>query len=245
MSDFQYKKDKNYTEIENIVLNYMNDHQVELKEMTIQKLADETFTSKTTIFRLAKKLGFTGYTDMIYHLSRDKKPSIDHEVMTHVNHISANIEKTFLQNEENLKTFTKRMQLDNGALYIIGTGYSGIIGEYFYKKTMGQGEPVYYSNGADSNALFLNNIHRISNVMCISKSGETDSVYSKAVLAKEKDVGVISFTHSEDNSLAKISDIAFTIDDNQFLDQNNINSTQFYSMLLLYLEYLIETSFSS
>lgn len=66
---------------------------------------------------------------------------------------------------------------------------------------------------------------------------------TKAEIAKEKGIGVISFTHSSDNSLANLSDIAFTIDDNQFLDRNNINSTQFYSMLLLYLEYLIEKSF--
>ena len=100
-----------------------------------------------------------------------------------------------------------------------------------YKKILGQGELVYFSNGADSNALFLNNLHRITDIICISKSGETELVNSKAQIAKEKGIGVISFTRSDDNSLAKISDITFTIDDNQFLDRNNINPTQFYSRI--------------
>lgn len=238
-----YTTNKKFTDIENTVLKYIDNNQTMLKDLTIQKLADETFTSKSTIFRLAKKLGFDGFTDMIYHLSRQQVKTEDGEVDTYIGDLSTSIQKIFIQNEKNLLDFVERTKKDDRSLYIIGTGYSGIIGEYLYKKILGQGELVYYSNGADTNALFLNNLHRISDIICVSKSGETDLVNTKAEIAKEKGIGVISFTHSSDNSLAKLSDIAFTIDDNQFLDRNNINSTQFYSMLLLYLEYLIEKSF--
>lgn len=234
---------KNFTNIENTVLEYINNNQESLKDMTIQKLADETYTSKSTIFRLAKKLGFDGFTDMIYHLSRQQAKVDNAEVDTYIENLSTSIQKIFLQNEVNLMDFRNRTKQEEQSIYIIGTGYSGIIGEYMYKKILGQGKLVYYSNGADTNALFLNNLHRISDIICISKSGETELVNSKAQIAKEKGIGVISFTRSDDNSLAKISDITFTIDDNQFLDRNNINPTQFYSMLLLYLEYFIEKSF--
>lgn len=243
MKDNYYTMNKNFTNIENTVLEYINNNQESLKDMTIQKLADETYTSKSTIFRLAKKLGFDGFTDMIYHLSRQQAKVDNAEVDTYIENLSTSIQKIFLQNEVNLMDFRNRTKQEEQSIYIIGTGYSGIIGEYMYKKILGQGKLVYYSNGADTNALFLNNLHRISDIICISKSGETELVNSKAQIAKEKGIGVISFTRSDDNSLAKISDITFTIDDNQFLDRNNINPTQFYSMLLLYLEYFIEKSF--
>lgn len=180
---------------------------------------------------------------MIYHLSKHQFIDDDGMLETYTQGLSSNVQKIFKQNEANLQQFIHQIDKEERFIYVIGTGYSGIIGEYLYKKVLGKGELVYYSNGADSNALFLSNIQRITDIICISKSGETDLVNSKAKLAKEHKIGVISFTHSPDNSLAKLSDIPFIIDDNQILDRNNINPTQFYSMLLLYLEYLIEKSF--
>lgn len=238
-----YSTNKDFTEIEKNVLDYIDNYQDDMRKLTIQTLADETFTSKSTIFRLAKKLGFNGYTDMIYHLSSQQDSEDNIDVENYISNLSISMQKIFMQNEKLIEIFKQRIENKDQSLYIIGTGYSGIIGEYMYKKILGKGELVHYSNGGDSNALFLNNLHRISNIICISKSGETDLVNSKAEIAHDKGIGVISFTHSEDNTLAKLSDLPFVIYDNQYLDRNNINPTQFYSMLLVYLEYVIEKSF--
>lgn len=59
-----YSTNKDFTDIEKTVLEYINHYEDDIKKLTIQTLADDTFTSKSTIFRLAKKLGFEGYTDM-------------------------------------------------------------------------------------------------------------------------------------------------------------------------------------
>lgn len=235
--------DKSFSEMEHSVLEYLKLNKAHIKELTIQKVADETYTSKSTIFRLSKKLGFEGFTDMIYHLSKQEVNVENSDLDTYISGINEDVRNIFFQNEEALAQFSQMIQANKSALYVIGTGYSGILGEYFYKKVLGKGELVYYSNGADSNTLFLNNLNRISNIICISKSGETALVNNKAMIAKEQSKGVISFTHSSDNTLAKQSDIAFIVDDNQFLDRNNIYSTHFYSLLLLYLEYVIEESF--
>lgn len=176
-------------------------------------------------------------------MSSQQDGRADINLDVYIANLSEGMRRIFLQNEPKLEKFIQELSANEKALYIIGTGYSGIIGEYLYKKILGKGELVYYSNGADSNALFLNNLHRISNIICISKSGKTESVNSKPEIARENNIEVISFTHSEDNSLAQMSDIPFVIYDNQFLNRNNINPTQFYSMLLVYLEYVIEKSF--
>lgn len=238
-----FTSDKSFSEMENSVLEYLKLHKSNLKQLTIQKVADETYTSKSTIFRLSKKLGFEGFTDMIYHLSKQDVNVENKDLDTYVRGINEDVRNIFIQNEKALAQFSQMIQENKSALYVIGTGYSGILGEYFYKKVLGKGELVYYANGADSNTLFINNLHRISQIICISKSGETALVNNKAMIAKEQGKGVISFTHSSDNTLARQSDIAFIVDDNQFLDRNNVYSTHFYSLLFLYLEYVIEESF--
>lgn len=238
-----FTSDKSFSEMEHSVLEYLKLNKAHIKELTIQKVADETYTSKSTIFRLSKKLGFEGFTDMIYHLSKQDVNVENKDLDTYVRGINEDVRNIFIQNEKALAQFSQMIQENKSALYVIGTGYSGILGEYFYKKVLGKGELVYYANGADSNTLFINNLHRISQIICISKSGETALVNNKAMIAKEQGKGVISFTHSSDNTLARQSDIAFIVDDNQFLDRNNVYSTHFYSLLFLYLEYVIEESF--
>lgn len=232
-----------FTATEQSVLNYLKEHRNQLENMTIQRLADENFTSKATIFRLAKKLGFNGFTDLMYHFNQQQSATEDAEVQPYVQALSSSIEKIFLQNQSALRQYLERHQTHLPTFYIIGTGYSGIIGEYLYKKILGKGELVYYSNGTDTNALFLNNMHRFTDLLCLSKSGETRSVNEKARIAKQNGLAVISFTHSRHNTLAQLSDINFIIDDDQLLDPNNLNPTQFYSILLLYLEYFIEKCF--
>lgn len=234
---------RDFTGIEQSVINYLKDHPDQLEYMTIQKLADETFTSKATIFRLAKKLGFNGFTDLMFHFNQQQNVTAHQEVEPYVKGLSDSIAKVFEQNQPALLKYLERYQEHPPTFYIIGTGYSGIIGEYLYKKILGKGELVYYSNGNDTNALFVNNMHRITDLICLSKSGETRSVNAKARIAQDNGIGVIAITHSKQNTLAKIADINFIIDDDQLLDPNNLNPTQFYSILLLYLEYFIEKCF--
>lgn len=56
MANQFYSNSQSYTEIEQNVLDYIANYQTNLKDLTIQKLAYETITSKLTIFRLTKKL---------------------------------------------------------------------------------------------------------------------------------------------------------------------------------------------
>lgn len=42
------------------------------KKVTIAQLAEENFVSTGFIFKMCKRLGFNGYSDLIFHLSRDR-----------------------------------------------------------------------------------------------------------------------------------------------------------------------------
>lgn len=52
------------------VLDYIVTNQMKVKDMSIEELADACFVSKTTVVRLAQKLGFRGYSELRYELNR-------------------------------------------------------------------------------------------------------------------------------------------------------------------------------
>ncbi|PNL91970.1 MurR/RpiR family transcriptional regulator [Aerococcus viridans] len=129
---------KSFSEMENSVLEYLKLHKSNLKQLTIQKVADETYISKSTIFRLSKKLGFEGFTDMIYHLSKQDVNVENKDLDTYVRGINEDVRNIFIQNEKALAQFRQMIRANKSALYVIGTGYSGILGEYFYKRCLGK-----------------------------------------------------------------------------------------------------------
>ena len=71
----------NDTEL-NIVETIMNELAIGNERISIRELASKTFVSTTTIINLAKKLGFIGYSQMIYILN----DNIHKQVSIHNNH---------------------------------------------------------------------------------------------------------------------------------------------------------------
>lgn len=57
------------------VLDYIVTNQMKVKDMSIEELADACFVSKTTVVRLAQKLGFRGYSELRYELNRSIEES--------------------------------------------------------------------------------------------------------------------------------------------------------------------------
>ena len=57
------------TKLEKNLLSYLYKNTNSLKKIGIRTVAKENFTSTTSIYKLCKKLGFEGYSDLIYHIS--------------------------------------------------------------------------------------------------------------------------------------------------------------------------------
>lgn len=132
---------------------------------------------------------------------------------------------------------------DQSRIYIIGTGYSGIIAEYLYKKLLGKGLNVTFSTGGDSDALFLNNLSKIDLLICISKSGQTPMITEKAKKASLYDVPILSITQDIENNLSKFSNYSLRIDDSYQFDWQNQHLNIYFPMELLLIEYLIDSVF--
>lgn len=72
--NFEYLCDKyQLSTIEQNILKYLYSNIDNLKKLGIRKVAKDNFTSTTIIYKLCKKLGFEGYSDMIYNISYSNK----------------------------------------------------------------------------------------------------------------------------------------------------------------------------
>lgn len=68
--DLIQEQSSSYTKNEQDIAYYILNHPLDAGRLTIEKLAEETNTSKAALIRFAKKLGFSGYSEFKYALNR-------------------------------------------------------------------------------------------------------------------------------------------------------------------------------
>jgi len=234
-------KDSNLTQLEENVLRYIVSNIDNVMKIGVRGVAKANYTSTSTIMRLSKKLGYTGFIDMHYHLM----PLVKKD--THYDEASSD----FLSKEQldSLLKYTSEKQINDFLDYlneksykfnfIYATGFSVIAAEYINKKLLLLGKRCILASGTDSASIFENNLDSIGTMLVISKSGETRQVLSKVKTAKENKINIVSFTGETDNTLSRLADVSFKIQDNNKSDDRNVMPSVFFPNLLLLFEFLI------
>lgn len=233
---------KKLTDLELSILDYIVENIEEIQDLGVRDIANATFTSPSSVIRLSKKMGFTGYTDLYYSLLPIVKKSkvdtydagsgiLDFDFSGILNEFSEAKIETF-----NCHVFSK----SDKYIFIYATGFSNIIAEYIYKKLLVLGRKVIVSSGSDSIGIFENNLEDISAMLVVSKSGETEQVYNKLTKAAEADIFTISFTQDSQNRMAELTDLNIPIKDLHQLDDRNMLPNVFFPGVLLTFEFLLE-----
>lgn len=232
---------KNLTEIESNVLYYIVNNIDNVLKMGVRGIAKENFTSSSTIMRLTKKLGYSGFIDMYYKLVPIVKraQNIVDVDMQFINSFCSN--SLFQYNSYNqMKKFAQKIcQAEGKSIFIYGTGFSGMVSEYFTKKLLVLGKPCIFSNGMDSIGIFENNLDNIGILIVVSKSGETKSVVERIKTANENGIFTVSFTNEKKNPVNELADISFRIEDSNKLDDRNMMPNTFFPNVLMLMEVLI------
>lgn len=234
-------ENKKLTEREIEVLKYIIENIDSVNKMGVRGIAKENFTSTTTIMRLAKKLGYSGFLEMQYNLNSIAKNSTI-EDLNKINFIeSLNMESLLKMNErKDIDNFIDILLEDNSKfIFIYGNGFSSIVAEYINKKLLVMGKKCILSNGTDSIGVFENNLDYISCIIALSKSGESPMVLNKVKIAKDHNIKVVSFTNEDENSVSKLADIKFRIEDSNKLDSKNLMPNTFFPKMLSMIELII------
>ena len=235
------------TRAEYRILSYLIDNPTQVGKLTIRELAQANFVSTTTIMRLCQKLGFSGYSELVYYckqlLSTAEK---SHQLKSDENEVAEPLFDQFLANY--LKTFTlisdERRQAfadlinSKNSFFIYGAGFSHIFSEYISKRLQLIGKDA--SGLSDSKNIFINNASRYTVFIAISRSGETEQVVEKARIAKSIGMKIVAFTRASANPLAELADIHFPIyDDAVNYHCDTIESSSFESNLVLMIDLLL------
>lgn len=246
---FDYINDKNLTSAEQDILLFLIKKKMERETLSIRAAANKLFVSTTTIIRLCKKLGFSGYSEFAYHLNLKVTKMLDqdielvediHQPLTEaVQLFKQHFAQTFEGlHEKSIEAFLKEIQAHK-MVYFYGAGFSTLFSNYFSKKLELFGYYVSNTSTSDSRAIFLNNIQKYKLMIAFSRSGETTKVFEKVKIAKDKGLTTILFTGNKNSSTAQIADIVFTVIDPTIESQREFEVTSFESNMFMLIDLLL------
>lgn len=196
-----------------IVTSIINHIERGERRIGIQQIASENFVSTTFIIKMCKRLGFEGYSELYYHLSR--------RVSTYGEDNGAVALQKLIDNydEEKGQLFCSLLShFQQQAIFASGRGFSDLLADYIVKRLAVCGFMVF--NGVHFYDFMI--FHKeqkglVTNIepslmIAISQSGETPPLINDVRTAKQNGFKVISFTKRIDSTLASLSDLTLIVD---------------------------------
>ena len=181
------------------------------KRVGIQQIAAENYLSTASIVKMCKRLGFDGYSELYYHLSRQlaasEKPT-EETLLCLIDNYSADLISRFcaLLHERR-----------RGKIFTTGEGFSNIVGAYIVQRMSICGF-MAFSNVHFYDYMIFQEVHQSADadesaiMFAVSQSGETEPVLNDVRHARQHGQKIISFTRRSDSTLAQLSDLVFVVD---------------------------------
>ena len=181
------------------------------KRVGIQQIANENYLSAATIVKMCKRLGFDGYSELYYYLSRQ---------MDRRGERSAENLRTLVDNysDELVNGFCALLDASRQAkMFTTGEGFSNIVGTYITQRLSICGF-MAFNNVHFYDYMLFQEAHRgavndeAAVMFAVSQSGETEPVLNDVRHAKQHGHKIVAFTRRGDSKLAQLSDLVFVLD---------------------------------
>lgn len=229
---------------EQVLFDYVVKNMAEVKQMSIQRFAEERFMSTTSIFRFAKKLGFSGYSDFINsllltsHLEEQVKvPPTLQKNNYREEYLKNNIETMRVMSDFEIEKVLGILR-SRPDIYILTDDNTQTITQYVEKLFVGLGFHAYGPESLYQRQNLVNRILEKDMIIALSYSGNDSGMndFIQRLFQKEKPF-LLSITRADNNHLASLSDAHFYIFAEE-LKLNGMDMTSSVSMLMI-LEVLI------
>ena len=179
--------------LEKQIVSYIQEHLIELKSIGIRQMAKDNYTSTSTIYKLCKKFGFDGYSDMIYHLTSTKD---NHTIDFHEQYRSF-----YEQFQSLLQDHSKR-------IIVFGLGFSAPIAEYMQQRLTLLG---YQAMCVVHMEMFSPHFFDNTVFIVVSYSGKTPRLNEIIRTAYHNHVPIISFIGNAHSPIIQLSSLPITI----------------------------------
>ena len=215
------------------VIEYIRNNRSNINKISIQKIANELYISPNAIMRLARKLGYSGFSELKYALKNEGLPLQIKTVTSQLfDNIPNNIARTLDINDGNdIKSLAQKMDKAKKILFV-GVGDSLYFCELFgrYLRCMGK-QVEYFAQIHDSEYTALN-YGENDMIFIISASGNTQRLIDLAKKSKKQKTYLVCLTHYGDNSLSSICNeqICFW---GERRTVNNYNVTDYIGLMMI------------
>lgn len=208
--------DKDLTDREYEILNYIHDHIQEVSVMSIQTLSDKVGYSTSTILRLCRKMGYRGFPELKYQLkdiqvqqpAASESPSrqsitfnqIKERIMTNVEGSAAFI------NNDSLLSIAKLLNSDKPIYLHMPGGITNTCVSYLERLLLLAGRGNVYKLGSSRMTLHMIQTLEEGNIFFfISHSGNFETTVNLAREAKIHGMVTCSISSIENSDLADLT----------------------------------------
>ena len=203
-------------------------------QCSVREFAAQNYTSPAAVIRLSKKMGYTGYTDMIYRIGFLIQNEIDNK--NHASDITA-----FIGGYPRRKNYTALWSCSTPTgkkpILVTGTGFCAPLQEFMVRKLLVLG---YCAIGSNSYEVYESGALNAGLVIAISKSGKTGTILKPVQDSFAQHRSIIAFVGADNSPIARCADPAFVLLDDKMLDDRNLTANYFYARVLITFEYLMD-----
>lgn len=199
-----------FTSSERSVMQYIRTHEDEVPSMGVRALAQATGVSTATVVRLSQKLGFAGYAEYRYQLSRNLNRKQAHgketyEAIDSLSPVDEILTTARLLNSENVERAADALVLAD-PIVIVGNGLSHIAAEYLHHYLFSASRPSLCAPNTKAAADIVRESGSSTVVVAITLSG-TGNVTQIVREAHNRGIYIISITCSLTSELVALSDV--------------------------------------
>lgn len=227
----EYKQQANGAEKE--LVDYLLNHPEEALTLNSHELAEATYTSASTLVRLCKKMGFSGYKEFSASLNYEiairnvQRKEIGTEI-GQGDRLEDIVDKVTYRSIQALEDSRKLIDMEElqksvelleraGTVGLFGIGSSLLAAKDMYLKYLRLNKPCICNEDYHSQIVCAKNLSCADAAVIFSYSGQTEEMLTCAKLLKERDVPLIAVTRFAENELTRLADYKLYVSANELV----------------------------
>lgn len=238
LEDIINKKYDSLNDNERSIVSYILQNKSDIQNISITELAKVCHTSRSTILRLAQKLGFSGFVEFKYSVrsSIEIDLSGSNKQENLIDKLMDDIQMTNkLYNQTNVKIIMKTL-FESKRIFSYGTGWVQLNAlNDFHRNIMLSGKTSMILQSKTELELLMSDFKPDDLLIIISKSGDNQSISNIIRELAINNIPVLSITEFKKNELATKTNYNLYFQSSEFYDKyrENPNKKTFVTLNLL------------